>query len=537
MRYTDHFFLKSKKATATPQSLPIPGKEAVMVKNTAGGFVFKADDWKRLQRFLTLGTEGGSYYVSEKKLTIDNAKVVERCLSVDGLKTVQIILEVSRSGRAPKNSPAIFALAMAASSSDQPTRKAALEAMPLVCRTGTHLFEFAECVQSFRGWGRTLRNAMGSWYQQKDLDTLAYQLMKYKNRNGWTHRDVLRLAHPKTEDAARNLMYKWVTKPETALEGNNDAIVRLNASVIASKTKDVSQMVELIGKYDLPRETLNTELLNDVKVWKAMLDNGMPLTAMIRNLGKMTSIGLLSPNSAATLKVVETLTNVAFLKKARVHPISILVALKTYQQGHGEKGNLSWSPSSAVLEALNDAFYAAFDAIDSTGKRFYLGVDVSGSMSCGTIAGMTGITPRTAAAVMAMVTARVEKQKVIKGFSHNLVDIDISPRDSLETVISKMERIPMGGTDASLPIKDALKNKIPVDCFVTYTDNETWAGSQHTMEALKEYRQKMGIPAKLVVVGFTASPFTIGDPDDVSCLDVAGFDSATPNLIADFVVE
>jgi 60 kDa SS-A/Ro ribonucleoprotein len=332
-------------------------------------------------------------------------------------------------------------------------------------------------------------------------------------------------------------MYKWVTKPETALEGNNDAIVRLNASVIASKTKDVSQMVELIGKYDLPRETLNTELLNDVKVWKAMLDNGMPLTAMIRNLGKMTSIGLLSPNSAATLKVVETLTNVAFLKKARVHPISILVALKTYQQGHGEKGNLSWSPSSAVLEALNDAFYAAFDAIDSTGKRFYLGVDVSGSMSCGTIAGMTGITPRTAAAVMAMVTARVEKQKVIKGFSHNLVDIDISPRDSLETVISKMERIPMGGTDASLPIKDALKNKIPVDCFVTYTDNETWAGSQHTMEALKEYRQKMGIPAKLVVVGFTASPFTIGDPDDVSCLDVAGFDSATPNLIADFVVE
>lgn len=537
MRYTDHFGMNKKKVTSTSQTQPIPGKEAVMVKNNAGGFVFKADDWKRLTRFLTLGTEGGSYYVSEKKLTIDNAKVVERCLSVDGLKTVQTILEVSKSGRAPKNSPAIFALAMASSSPDQATRKAALDVMPQVCRTGTHLFEFAEYVQSFRGWGSTLRNAMGNWYQSKDLDTLAYQLMKYKNRNNWSHRDVLRLAHPKTADSNRNLMYKWVVKPETVLDGSNEAIVRLNASVIASKTKDAKQIVELIGKYDLPRETLNTEVLNDVKVWKAMLDNGMPLTAMIRNLGKMTSIGLLSPNSEATLKVVETLTNKDYLKKARVHPIALLVALKTYQQGHGEKGSLSWSPVRDVVDALNDAFYAAFDVITPTNKRFYLGVDVSGSMSYGDIAGMTGIMPRTAAAVMAMVTARVEKQKVVKGFSHSLVDIDISPRDTLETVITKMERIPMGGTDTSLPIKDAIAKKIPVDCFVNYTDNETWAGSKHTMEALKEYRQKMGIPAKLVVVAFTAGPFTIGDPDDVNCLDVAGFDTATPNLISDFVAE
>lgn len=538
MRYNDHFSkINNKKITATPQTQPIPGKEAVMVKNNAGGYVFKLDDWKRLNRFLILGTQGGSYYVSEKKLTVDNAKIVETCLLEDGLKTVQAIVDVSRAGKAPNNSQAIFALAMAASDSNQKTRKAALDAMPLVCRTGTHLFEFAEYVQSFRGWGRTLRNAMGNWYQQKDLDVLAYQLMKYKNRNGWSHRDVLRLAHPKTSDANRNLMYKWTTKPETELVGQNEAIARLHASVVASKTKDAKEVVELIGKFNLPRETINTELLNDTKVWKALLysGTGMPLTAMIRNLGKMTSIGLLAPNASATLKVVESLLNRDNLKKARVHPFTLLVALKTYSQGRGEKGSLSWTPVDAIKEALNDAFYASFDFLEPTNKRFYLGIDVSGSMSCGEV--MTGISPRTAAAVMAMVTARVEKQKVMKGFSSTLIDLDISARDSLETVIRKMDNLPFAGTDASLPIKDALKNRIPVDCFINYTDNETYGGSKHTMEALKEYRIKMGIPAKLVVVGFTATPFTIGDPDDVGCLDIAGFDTATPNLIADFAAE
>jgi hypothetical protein len=33
------------------------------VANNGGGFSFKLDDWSYLQRFLILGTEGGTYYV------------------------------------------------------------------------------------------------------------------------------------------------------------------------------------------------------------------------------------------------------------------------------------------------------------------------------------------------------------------------------------------------------------------------------------------------------------------------------------------
>ncbi|GAG48606.1 unnamed protein product, partial [marine sediment metagenome] len=80
----------------------------------------------------------------------------------------------------------------------------------------------------------------------------------------------------------------------------------------------------------------------------------------------------------------------------------------------------------------------------------------------------------------------------------------------------------------------ALENKLDVDTFVIYTDNETWCGDVHPHQALREYRQKRGIDARLAVVGMTATGFTIADPEDAGMLDLVGFDVATPNLLAEF---
>ena len=80
----------------------------------------------------------------------------------------------------------------------------------------------------------------------------------------------------------------------------------------------------------------------------------------------------------------------------------------------------------------------------------------------------------------------------------------------------------------------ALEQRLEIDTFVIYTDNETWAGTIHPDEALRTYRERTGIAAKLVVVGMTATGFTIADPNDAGMLDVVGFDSAAPAVIADF---
>jgi len=135
-------YLQGHGTKVTPQSEPIPGTD--QVENRSGGHGWEVDDWGRLARFLVLGTEGGTYYVGQRELTRESADVVRRCLKKDGQRTVAIIASVSREGRAPKNDPAIFALALAASEGDDVTRRVALDALPEVVRTGTHLFQFVE---------------------------------------------------------------------------------------------------------------------------------------------------------------------------------------------------------------------------------------------------------------------------------------------------------------------------------------------------------------------------------------------------------
>ncbi|WP_202863549.1 hypothetical protein [Ornithinimicrobium avium] len=97
-----------------------------------------------------------------------------------------------------------------------------------------------------------------------------------------------------------------------------------------------------------------------------------------------------------------------------------------------------------------------------------------------------------------------------------------------------MSDLAFGGTDCALPVTHAIEQGLEVDTFVVYTDNETWAGSSHPHQALRTYRERSGIPAKMIVVGMTATGCSIADPSDPGMLDVAGFDSAVPQLISDF---
>ena len=151
-------YLKGFGTRRVPQWLPLAGQ----VPNSAGGHAWAVDVWTRLRRFLVLGSEGGSYYASQWTLTRENALAVEQAVREDGPRAIAEIVRISREGRAPKNDPALFALALAAGVGDEATRKAALDALPQVARTGTHLFQFATFVEGFRGWGRSLRRAVGA---------------------------------------------------------------------------------------------------------------------------------------------------------------------------------------------------------------------------------------------------------------------------------------------------------------------------------------------------------------------------------------
>lgn len=566
---------KSFSTKKTSQKKPIPGREQEMVENSEGGYVFQVSKWELLDRFLILGTSGGTYYVEEKELTDQDARVIMQCLNEDPNRVVNRVGEISDSGRAVSNDPALFTLAMAMGHKTGSVPTSVYVTSPIfqsVVRTSTHLFHFLEFVKQFRGWGRGLRTIVSDWYNDKSPEDLAYQVVKYRQRDGWTHQDVLRLAHPTPATPAHDAIFAWVCKGD-AEEGwerwrdkfnklsgkDKERLDRILAFESAKNPEaEEEDIVSLITNFNLTREMIPTQARSK-KVWEALLQR-MPLWATVRNLGNMGKAGLLVPgNWDAVNLVVDRLHDEDYILKSRMHPLRILIGMKTYASGSGFRGSSTWPVVSQVVDALNDAFYLAFGNVDPTNKKLMLALDVSGSMR--QPIGGYPISCAEGVGALALVTANVEPMHVFTAFSSSgdesvdlsssadssrfslwsvrrerkMSQISISPRERLDDVVRRMDEMNFGGTDCALPMLYAMEYEMDIDAFVVYTDNETWAGDIHPMQALQMYRDKYNKRAKLVVVGMTATSFSIADPNDPGTLDVVGFDTSTPTLISEFV--
>lgn len=514
-----------------------------MTVSHEGGDVFPASDWARLRRFLIIGSSAGTYYVAPRELTIENCRVVIRCLKEDPERTIGEVVNVSVNGIAPRNDPCLMALAMATFSKDEGVRKCAWGAVPLVARIGTHLFHFLDYRKAIAGkmtTSRMGRTAMAGWYGAKEPMALAYELTKYRQRDGVGHDDVLRLYHPKPPTEDHSALYEYTVDGCVSMETGmilatkqRDWLDYYGAVIEIGKTESAERAAVLISEHGLPREVVPTPFLNDWSVWAALAGR-MPMTAMIRNLGKMTAVGLFEDQAWVDM-AMDRLTDKDLLAKARVHPLDILLAARVYAQGHGDKGKLSWTPKKGILAALDAAFPLAFSSVEPTGKKLCLAVDTSRSMCAPT---SVGLTSREIGAAMALITASVEEDVHLLGFSGHLSPLPIQKGMSLAEVTGKVLALDANTTYCRLPIEHCRTEKLAVDGFIFFTDGETADGrygASHTFsEALRRYRSDVA-PAKLVVVEAAANDVTLLDPDDVLSLSVAGFGSDVPAVISGFL--
>jgi 60 kDa SS-A/Ro ribonucleoprotein len=520
----------------TPQSRPILG--STQVENSAGGFSWQIDKWERFYRFLILGAEGGTYYIKEEKLVEENAQAMVECVAEDGSRALDLVEKVSFEGRAVKQDPTLFALAYIISHADVDTRRQAAYSLLGVARTGTMLFTFCEYALQFRSWGPVLRKAVSNWYLNHE--NLPLQLVKYRQRNNFTHKRLLNVSHVNPEYDGSNPtltnLLRWA-HGDMADVGDYSEMPRVITGYEKLRRLDTAEKsapataAGIIKHWRVPWEGVPSGLLKDPRVCEVLLED-MPVMATLRQLGKMTSVGVLKPGKWDAVEMV--CDRLKGVKGARVHPMQVLFALKTYGSGKGFRGKLTWTPVEQILEALDNAFYLAFGNVESAGKTIVIGLDVSSSMD-GSMIANSNITAREAATAMAMVTSAVEPRIVTLAFTDELIQFHIKPKQSLEGVIQSVRHLPFGGTDCALPILVAMQQEIPVDAFIIYTDNETWAGNIHPAQALKKYRNKWNNNAKLIVVGMTSNGFSIADPNDRDMLDVVGFDTSVPQLMSDFI--
>jgi 60 kDa SS-A/Ro ribonucleoprotein len=213
----------------------------------------------------------------------------------------------------------------------------------------------------------------------------------------------------------------------------------------------------------------------------------------MRQLPRLTRLGILPDIGGRTDEITAQLTDPVRLRTARVHPVNVLVAQRTYASGRSARGAGTWVPSPKVTDALDAAFYQAFGAVEPAGTRTLLAVDVPGSMAA-SIARMP-LSAREASAALALVQLATEPSATAVGFSvgvgagwHDsaLKPLDISPRRRLDDALRVIDEMPMSGTDCALPLLHAGKKQLEIDTFVVYTDNETWAGNVHPHQALAD---------------------------------------------------
>jgi 60 kDa SS-A/Ro ribonucleoprotein len=744
------------------------------IQGAAGGFVWQISDKEQVIRYLVIGSEGGNYYQTPQQVSSQCASCVLRMTRTpDNFKwLIETIRDVSTTGRAAKQESTLLALATAIVFAPTPAAKTeALNAVKDCVRILTHMYMLIGYIKIFSkaghpslttassskavtvgsGIGRGIRRVFGEYFYSRTGVEIANLMTKYQNREGWNIKDVLTLIHidPKRmKDDGGRLAIDYIFKPKEEF-----APILAAAPPTAEPTKillsaikeihtiaerplqpatnpslaglsnyqygeELSRIVHLINTVGLCREQLPSQLFKYRKVWEALLfskgangkGKGMPLTALIRNLGKLTTaeIGIIAPFSTIALQsltptvkhICDRITDAQDIKRTRIHPYTILVAMMTYKKGHGDKGGLTWSHNIHIVEALDKAFKLAFQNITPTGKRIKIALDVSGSMSSnfctgspvvscaiGSVAMMMmtlwtenrhrgvappngargvappndassarlaapgaspppaasplwkttqlpdgrtlyentktnecqftkppelsaggGVSPRAAnraelpplgggtprrptlAEYKATkkyigisdgqdsdTTARppaphfgysnsyytppppylpelypasaIPSNVTICAFSNTLteltnaivgyMDATIDPATGLPTMTIedaiKLVEMPFSSTDCSLPMVRALENKEQVDAFVIYTDSETYMGKIHPQAALEQYRAATGIDAKLIVVGMTSNCLTIADPNDLNTLNLAGFDTATPRLINDFI--
>ncbi|WP_206184977.1 TROVE domain-containing protein, partial [Thermoactinospora rubra] len=391
--------------------------------------------------------------------------------------------------------------------------------------------------------GRSLRTALGSWFLAGDADSVAFKACKAMRRKtpqgeDFSLRDVLRIAHPVADTEQRKTLLGWIAG-NVADEQAREQLPSVDAFLTAKAVTNADEAVRVVTERRVPWEFLPDAMLREPQVWDALVDT-VGMTALLRNLARMTRIGTLRPMADATRRAVARLTDREAILRARIHPMDAWLALRVYGSGRSQPNPRAeaqaWTPVPAVLDALEEAYELSFGAVEPTGRRLLVAVDSSGSMAYATVysGGSRLGTAYEVGCAMAVMLARIERGNV------HVIDVDTAVHPSKVTPRTNMREIAAwrpsgGGTDLALPFTWAQREGLDVDGIVVFTDSETWAGRAHPAQALAAYRRTVNPDTRVVVAAMTPVGYSIGDPRDPGVLNVAGLDAGLPLVVNGFV--
>ena len=315
-----------------------------------GGFAWALDDWARLRRFLVLGSEGGSYYAGERQLTRENAEAVARCIEADGRAHRRGDRRDQRRGPcAEERSGRVRARdggrrrrrGDTPRGARGPAARVPHEHAPVPVRVVRRGLPRLGPRPAPRG-RRLVRGAPGRRARLPGGEV---------PRAGG--RDAPRRAAPRAPGGSRERRQPDARRdrraaPPVRVDRPRRRDRRTAARRRGLRARPGGRVAGAVrpsssGSTACRARRSAASTSTEAVVWEALLED-MPMTALVRNLATMTRVGVLAPGSSGTAQAVAQLGDRERIRKARVHPIALLSALRTYAEGHGVRGKLTWTP-------------------------------------------------------------------------------------------------------------------------------------------------------------------------------------------------
>ncbi len=530
MTYKAH--LKRKKNTPATQR---PDGREDMQQSASGAFLFVNDEFSSLRRYLITGTKVPTFYEGKFKITKDFENHVVSCAQKNGARTADIILEVSDRGLSISNDSCIFACVLLSKFAPKEFYRIGKG----VIRTMSHFHQFVDWVKEYRGTGGVISKFGKDWFASQDTKYLTYQFLKFNQRYGWTVRDQLRIFRPKAETEAKNRLYAYATN-KVDKYGDINSLVKdfpdihqLGWYEWLKANPSPENSMKAIREGGLTHEMVAPIGGMNDKVWNEIFQT-MPMTATLRNLGNLTTHHVFD-DKTNIITLHDRITNRNSLKRARIHPYSLLLAGKVYASGGhfpNSKSSKTWSVNTYVKGAVEKALGLSFDIQQPTNLTYMFATDLSASMTV-KFGNNKLISCVEVAALMALVAAKTEPYNYTVGFESEIRDIGITAKDTLLTACQKAQSRAWGGTNVGKVYDYAMSRKLRIDTFVFFTDGESWGGT-HAFQRLNVYRKAYNPRARAIYVTITPGFRGLADPQDVDSLTIGGFDPTAIKLMQEF---
>ncbi|GAB6023400.1 60 kDa SS-A/Ro ribonucleoprotein [Chamberlinius hualienensis] len=526
-------------------------------------------DLNRVVNYVLLGHNDGCFYQTGKRnlaSLVQRLTYIEKLISEKrGPEVVKVLSQLSGEENGTDNRSTldnnyrIFALIHCTLSDDLETKKAAFEAFPVICPTAKDLLSYINLTQQLArrstGWGRAQRKAVSKWYNEKSAKDLVTTCFTYTSSRGWTHRDIVRLAHVKPTNKATAAVLIYMKKGLDAMlkDFENDVEAADVVSYIKAihslhHTTDEKEAAYLIERHGLQLEMIQSTMRKSPEIWRTLIPL-LPLQKVLLHLRRFAQIGFLNPNSIVYSSILDQLKDHSKLPTSNLHPVDVFLALKKYED-LGKNVSTRNPPTTAnfrlpkrrlntaVVDALHNMFTASLQkCVKPLNKKLLVTVDVRNPMVHSKVHGCPQLTPALASAIVILSLLNADDDVTVTAFSsHDLKILDLSKDMSLLEIAKRMRETPMGPVNCLKPLQWAKQHNKPFDAFIVLTDNQVKPSDLRLGETLAQYRAALNLPnSRLFLCSLSARRLIAPSTELNGVIEIGGFDSYVPRMIANFI--